>query len=150
METDQFQKEQIEEASILTALYLQALQGKHKQFEFLRCWEHRKIAKYYLKGLKKIVHDFKILSKTQDKLIKILKEAGKLDIINYTYAKQLHLCVKFYKEECRIVKDMLSEYREYICSGHIIDTFILPRLRTEYELVDYRTLPGVWIFKKPN
>ena len=149
MKTDQFQK-MAKETITFALLFNTALTSKNMEFEFIRCWEHRRVAKYYLNGLKKILRDFKKVAKAQDQLVKALKEAGKLDILNLKFADQLHECVKFYKKECAIVKDMLSEYREYVCSGHLIDTFLFPRLRTDYELVDYRTLPGVWMFKKPN
>lgn len=154
MKTDQFQNlpfsKTIDEATKFTALYIVAMEGKHKEFEFIRCWEHHKIAKLFLSGLKRIVRSFKKVSRHQDKLVKDLRKEGKADLINIAFAEQLHTCIQFYKKECAIVKDMLSEYREYVCSGHLIDTFIIPRLRTDYELVDYRTLPGVWMFKKPK
>ena len=149
MKTDQFQK-RAKESLTFAILFQAALSSKNMDFEFIRCWEHRTVARYYLSALRKILRDFKKVSKAQDQLVKDLKKAGKLNFLNLKFADQLHECVKFYKKECAVVKDMLSEYREYVCSGHLIDTFILPRLRTEYELVDYRTLPGVWMFKKPK
>ena len=148
MKTDQFQK-RVKESLTFALLFQTALTGKNMDFEFIRCWEHRKVARYYLRALRKILRDFKKVAKAQDQLVKALTKAGKLNFLNLKFADQLHECVKFYKKECAVVKDMLSEYREYVCSGHLIDTFVLPRLRTDYELVDYRTLPGVWIFKKP-
>ena len=146
MKTDQFQNGVDADAVLYTMLISAALTGEHREFEFIRCWEHRKIAKYFLKGLKVVIKNLKTMAKVADKLIK----AGQGNLIDHIYAKQLHLSIDYYKKECAIVRDMLSEYREYVCSGHLIDTFVLPRLRTEDELVDYRTLPGVWMFKKPN
>ena len=150
MKSDQFQiipkkMTEEEESDFYVALALVAMKGEHRKFEFIRCWEHRKIVRLYKKGLKIVIKRFKELKALNEKLIK----AGKGSFTSLVLCRQFNICVKFYKKELHTINDMLSEYREYICSGHLLDTFVLPRLRTEDELVDYRTLPGVWIFKKP-
>ena len=150
MKSDQFQivpkkMTEEEESDLYIALALVALKGEHRKFEFIRCWQHHKIVRLYKKALKTIIKRFKDLKALNEKLIR----AGHGTISSLVLCSQFSICVKFYKKELHTINDMLSEYREYVCSGHLLDTFVLPRLRTEDELVDYRTLPGVWIFKKP-
>ena len=55
--------------------------------------------------------------------------------------KQFEICYEYYKKECKIAKDMLSEYRAYLSSGHIFDQLVLNNIRSEDDCVDYRELP---------
>lgn len=150
MDLKQFQNKPKNDAEMFALLMANAFEGVHMKFEFLRCWEHCKVARIYLNGLRHVIKFFKSAQKVNKAIIAENEKQGKIDLEAMLMSESLKLCIDYYKKELRIAKDMLSEYREYICSGHIIDTFILPRWRPDEECVDYRTLPGVFMFKKPR
>jgi hypothetical protein len=150
MELDQFQHADMNDREMFAMLVSVALTNKNMDFEFIRCLEHRKVVKIYIKGVKKVVKFFKNISKLADKAAKLAMQDPQIDLSVIMAAKEFRHCKNYYIKELKIAKDMLSEYREYVCSGHLIDTFILPRWRPDEECVDYRTLPGVFMFKKPN
>lgn len=51
-------------------------------------------------------------------------EAGNPDLETLMALKQFKICTDFYDDETKILDDMLSEYTEYILSGHVIDTLV--------------------------
>ena len=55
--------------------------------------------------------------------------------------KQFEICYDYYKKEYELAKDMLSEYRAYLSSGHIFDQLVLNSVRPDDDCVDYRELP---------
>ena len=69
----------------------------------------------------------------------IMTDEQKLEML--MSMKQFEICYNYYKKECAIAKDMLSEYRAYLSSGHIFDQLVLNSARPDDECVDYRKLP---------
>ena len=61
------------------------------------------------------------------------------DIANALMAIPNLICLLLLSGE--IAKDMLSEYRAYLSSGHIFDQLVLNSVRPDDECVDYRKLP---------
>ena len=124
-------------------LVKKALGGKQSDFEFIRTYEMCKVARYYKISTKRVSKAFKALYK---KLMKtyakdILTGEQKLEML--MSMKQFEICYNYYKKEYELAKDMLSEYRAYLSSGHIFDQLVLNGVRPDDECVDYRKSP--WI-----
>ena len=140
METEQIELSE-DPKEIFNELVNKALKGKQSDFEFIRTYEMCKVAKYYKISVKKVSKTFKILYK---KLMKtyakdILTGEQKLEML--MSMKQFEICYEYYKKEYELAKDMLSEYRAYLSSGHIFDQLVLNDVRSDDECVDYRELP---------
>ena len=140
METEQFEFSE-DPKEIFSELVKKALKGKQSDFEFIRTYEMCKVARYYKISTKRVSKTFKILYK---KLMKayakdILTGEQKLEML--MSMKQFEICYRYYEKECEIAKDMLSEYRAYLTSGHIFDQLVLNCVRPNDECVDYRKLP---------
>ena len=140
METDQFEFSE-DPKEIFSELVKKALKGKQSDFEFIRTYEMCKVAKYYKISVKRVYKTFKTLYK---KLMKtyakdILTGEQKLEML--MSMKQFEICYDYYKKEYELAKDMLSEYRAYLSSGHIFDQLVLNDIRPDDECVDYRELP---------
>ena len=121
-------------------LVKKALEGKQSNFEFIRSYEMLKVAQLYRTGTKKVFKVFKSLRKA-------LLEAYAKDVITDTQKiemlmsiKQFEICYAYYKKEHAIAKDMISEYKTYVFSGHILNT-MFGGYRPDNECVDYRKLP---------
>ena len=140
METEQF--EFLEDPKkVFEELVKKALEGKQSDFEFIRTYEMCKVARYYKISVKRVSKTFKTLYK---KLMKtyakdILTGEQKLEML--MSMKQFEICYDYYKKEYELAKDMLSEYRAYLSSGHIFDQLVLNDVRSDDECVDYRELP---------
>ena len=140
METEQIELTE-DPKEVFNELVNKALKGKQSDFEFIRTYEMCKVAKYYKISVKKVSKTFKILYK---KLMKtyakdILTDEQQLEML--MSMMQFKICYNYYKKECEIAKDMLSEYRAYLSSGHIFDQLVLNGIRPEDECVDYREVP---------
>ena len=140
METEQFEFSE-DPKEFFSELVKKALKGKQSDFEFIRTYEMYKVARYYKISTKKVSKAFKTLYK---KLIKtyakdIMTDEQKLEML--MSMKQFEICYHYYKKECEIAKDMLSEYRAYLSSGHIFDQLVLNDIRSDDDCVDYRELP---------
>ena len=139
METEQFEFSE-DPKKVFEELVKKALEGKHSDFEFIRTYEMCKVARYYKISVKKVSKVFKTLYK---KLMKtyakdIMADEQKLEML--MSMKQFEICYDYYKKECEIAKDMLSEYRAYLTSGHIFDQLVMNGVRSEDDCVDYRKL----------
>ena len=139
METEK--TELSEDEKFFEAVMKKALSGKHSDFEFIRTYEDCKTARLYKISVKRLSKVFKNLYK---KLMKsyakdIMTDEQKLEML--MSMKQFEICYHYYKKECEIAKDMLSEYRAYLSSGHIFDQLVLNDIRSDDECVDYRELP---------
>ena len=140
METEQF--EFLEDPKkVFEELVKKALKGKQSDFEFIRTYEMCKVARYYKISVKKVSKVFKTLYK---KLMKtyakdIMTDEQKLEML--MSMKQFKICYDYYKKEYELAKDMLSEYRAYLTSGHIFDQLVCNAIRSEDDCVDYRKLP---------
>ena len=142
METDQFEFSE-DPKEIFSELVKKALKGKQSDFEFIRTYEACKVARYYKISVKRVYKTFKTLYK---KLMKtyakdIMADEQKLEML--MSMKQFEICYDYYKKEYELAKDMLSEYRAYLTSGHIFDQLIMNDVRSDDDCVDYRKLP--WI-----
>ena len=140
METDQIELTE-DPKKIFGELVKKALKGKQSDFEFIRTYEMCKVARYYKISVKRVYKTFKTLYK---KLMKtyakdILTGEQKLEML--MSMKQFEICCDYYKKEYELAKDMLSEYRAYLTSGHIFDQLVLNGIRPDDECVDYRELP---------
>ena len=140
METEQIELSE-DPKKVFEELVKKALKGKQSDFEFIRTYKMCKVARYYKISVKRVYKTFKTLYK---KLMKtyakdILTGEQKLEIL--MSMKQFEICYNYYKKECEIAKDMLSEYRAYLSSGHIFDQLVLNNIRSEDDCVDYRELP---------
>ena len=146
METEQVELSE-DPKEIFNELVKKALKGKQSDFEFIRTYEMCKVARYYKISVKRVSKTFKTLYK---KLMKtyakdILTGEQKLEML--MSMKQFKVCYDYYKKEYELAKDMLSEYRAYLTSGHIFDQLVLNGVRPDDECVDYRELPWT-IFQK--
>ena len=140
METEQIELSE-DPKEIFNELVNKALKGKQSDFEFIRTYETCKVARYYKISVKKVSKTFKILYK---KLMKtytkdILTDEQQLEML--MSMMQFKICYDYYKKEYELAKDMLSEYRAYLSSGHIFDQLVLNNIRPEDECVDYREVP---------
>ena len=139
METEQFEFEE-DPKEFFDELVKKALKGKQSDFEFIRTYEMCKVARYYKTSTKRVSKAFKILYK---KLMKTYAKdilTGEQQLEMLMSMKQFEICYHYYKKECEIAKDMLSEYRAYLSSGHIFDQLVLNDIRPDDECVDYRKL----------
>ena len=140
METEQFEFSE-DPKKVFEELVKKALKGKQSDFEFIRTYEMCKTARYYKISVKKVSKVFKTLYK---KLMKsyakdIMADEQKLEML--MSMKQFEICYDYYKKEYELAKDMLSEYRAYLTSGHIFDQLVLNSVRSDDDCVDYRELP---------
>ena len=140
METEQFEFSE-DPKKVFEELVKKALKGKQSDFEFIRTYEACKVARYYKISVKKVSKVFKTLYK---KLMKtyaedIMVDEQKLEML--MSMKQFKICHDYFEKECEIAKDMLSEYRAYLTSGHIFDQLIMNGIRSDDDCVDYRKLP---------
>ena len=140
METEQFEFSE-DPKEIFSELVKKALKGKQSDFEFIRTYETCKVARYYKISVKKVSKVFKTLYK---KLMKtyakdIMTDEQKLEML--MSMKQFKICHDYFEKEREIAKDMLSEYRAYLTSGHIFDQLVMNGVRSDDDCVDYRKLP---------
>ena len=140
METEQFEFSE-DPKKVFEELVKKALEGKHSDFEFIRTYETCKVARYYKIGVKRVYKTFKTLYK---KLMKtyakdIMTDEQKLEVL--MSMKHFKICCDYYKKEYEIAKDMRSEYRAYLSSGHIFDQLVLNDIRSDDDCVDYREVP---------
>ena len=140
METEQFEFSE-DPKKVFEELVKKALKGKQSDFEFIRTYEMCKTARYYKISVKKVSKVFKTLYK---KLMKtyakdIMADEQKLEML--MSMKQFEICYDYYKKEYELAKDMLSEYRAYLTSGHIFDQLVCNAIRSDDDCVDYRKLP---------
>ena len=139
METEQFEFSE-DPKKVFEELVKKALKGKQSDFEFIRTYEMCKVARYYKISVKKVSKVFKTLYK---KLMKtyakdIMTDEQKLEML--MSMKQFKICYDYYKKEYELAKDMLSEYRAYLTSGHIFDQLVMNGVRSDDDCVDYRKL----------
>ena len=140
METEQFEFSE-DPKKVFEELVKKALKGKQSDFEFIRTYEMCKTARYYKISVKKVSKVFKTLYK---KLMKsyakdIMTDEQKLEML--MSIKQFEICYGYFEKEREIAKDMLSEYRAYLTSGHIFDQLVCNAIRSDDDCVDYRKLP---------
>ena len=139
METEQFEFSE-DPKKVFEELVKKALKGKQSDFEFIRTYEMCKVARYYKISVKKVSKVFKTLYKKLTKTYAkdIMADEQKLEML--MSMKQFKICYDYYKKEYELAKDMLSEYRAYLTSGHIFDQLVCNAIRSDDDCVDYRKL----------
>lgn len=142
MKLDQFQKMNKPD-EFFEVLVQRALEGKQSDFEFIRNYKMLRVAKLYKKGVRKVSRLFESIRKSLLKQYQATIKSGTQDIKVIMSITQFEKCRDYYKKERAIAKDMISEYRTYVFSGHILDT-LLGKIRPDNECVDFRTLPIKW------
>lgn len=138
MELNQFDVNDPKE--FFTELVKKALTEDNSKFEFIRNLEMLRVARFYRSSIRKVIKIFKELIKglTKEYADQISGDKQSLEVI--MAIKQFDACLAYYKKELRIAKDMISEYKTYVFSGHILNT-LFGGYRPDYECVDYRKLP---------
>lgn len=138
MELNQFDAN--DPKKFFSELVKKALEGKQSNFEFIRNLEMLHVAKLYRSSIRKVIKIFKDLVKslTKEYADQISDDKQSLEVI--MAIKQFDTCLAYYKKELRIAKDMISEYKTYVFSGHVLDA-LFGGYRPDYECVDYRKLP---------
>ena len=145
MEFDQFQiNDRKQQKEYFEFVVNKALEGKQSKFTFLRNLKMRKLAIEYKRDTKKAVKLFNNLSSGLIKQYAEKINLGIQDVETLLAAKQFDMCKQYYINENKLAKDMLSEYRTYLFSGHIFDQLIMNATRPDEECVDYRKLPIKW------
>ena len=139
METEQFEFSE-DPKKVFEELVKKALEGKQSDFEFIRTYEMCKTARYYKISVKRVSKVFKALYKKLTKTYTkdIMTDEQKLEML--MSIKQFEICYDYYKKEYELAKDMLSEYRAYLTSGHIFDQLVMNGVRSDDDCVDYRKL----------
>lgn len=140
METEQIELTE-DPKKVFGELVNKALKGKQSDFEFIRTYEAFKVAKLYKISVKKVYKTFKTVYKKLMKIYAkdILTDEQQLEML--MSMMQFKICYDYYKKEYELAKDMLSEYRAYLSSGHIFDQLVLNNIRPDDECVDYREMP---------
>ena len=139
METEQFEFSE-DPKKVFEELVKKALEGKQSDFEFIRTYEMCKTARYYKISVKRVSKVFRALYKKLTKTYTkdIMTDEQKLEML--MSMKQFEICYDYYKKEYELAKDMLSEYRAYLTSGHIFDQLVCNAIRSDDDCVDYRKL----------
>ena len=133
-------KEDISSAELTKQLIETAEKGKHRNFEFITNIDTLSVAKTLRDALEKLVTAFTKTAKMSYNLYVIRLKAGSSPVEFLLQYKTFSHCAKFYKEEYKILTNMIQEYHAYLMySWHLFD-HLLGREREEKDLYDYRIL----------
>lgn len=106
---------------LVTDLVYKAESGKHRQFQLLLNWQEYRYTRKLRRSHALLVTS---IDKSAKRLLKrYCKDivAGKSDVIKlmayYTTIKVL----RYYKEELRLLTEMIDEYEAYLLSGNFMD-----------------------------
>ena len=122
----------------IDALVNDALKGEHTKFEFIKNTNQLLFAYLCRRDRRKVVDLFK---KLQKDFIKEYCKEIKFDLQDYDLVftiKQLELVIDFYSKEAATLTEMITEYKEYLFSGHIFSSIIMGNERADEDLIDYR------------
>lgn len=112
--------------------------GKHRDFEFIMNIDSLATAKVLRDALEKLVTAFKKTAKMSYNLYLSRLKAGYDNVEFLLQYKTFSYCADYYKEEYKLVVNMIQEYHAYLLYGwHLID-HLLGREREEKDLYDYR------------
>lgn len=118
--------------------------NNHTKFEFIKSFDGLLSAYKYKKDMGAAYKGFKKTGKKVFKdYVKGLKQ-DKPDIELLASYKHIMRCANFFKEDKKIVSDMISEYNCYLRDGHLFKSIFLNYRRPEHELTDWRKLPISW------
>ena len=119
---------------ILLNLIDHAKAGRHTKFEQLRFFNEYAGARITYRATEKIVV---VLEESADTLFKNYCKAVKqqqADVNLLLAYKQLQQAVNFYKEESRIIKDILIDYENYLWEGNFVKAFLFGEERDIWNL----------------
>ncbi len=117
---------------LIIALINRAKSGEHTKFEQLRFFDDYAGARVVYSATKKVVAT---LEHSADRLFKNYCKAVKqqqADVNLLLAYKQFELAISFYREETRIVKDILTDYENYLSEGNFIKAFIFGEARNTW------------------
>ena len=106
---------------LLIELVERADAGDHVQFELIQSWEEYILTYRKLRALQTVI---KVLKTGSEKLLKLYckdVKAGQADLNALLISQALADTINFYKEEFKIVHDMLDEYELYLLSGNLLN-----------------------------
>lgn len=137
--------ERVKEGEELCLQLMQyALKNENSSFTFIRCLRERiNLQEYIRNSLAPAEKLFRRLYTATQKAYLEQIRSGAQELQAILALKQFKYCQEYYKKEIAVAKDILDEHKEYVLSGHIIDT-LLGNIRKEEDLVDYRKLPTRW------
>jgi hypothetical protein len=117
---------------LIIALIDRAKSGEHTKFEQLRFFDDYAGARVIYSATRKVVatleHSANNLFKNYCKAVK----QQQADVNLLLAYKQLQLAISFYKEEVRIIKDILADYETYLCEGNFIKAFVFGEARNTW------------------
>ena len=120
----------------LSVIIDRALAGVHVQDKFLKSVAEFSVAYLYRAGLKKILKGFKqSIQKCQADYLYAVSTGANVFESLIVYA-QFCQCFEFYKEEIRMVTELMKEYHYYMFDGRVIKS-LLGYERPEEDLVPY-------------
>ena len=109
---------------LIIALIDRAKSGEHTKFEQLHFFDDYAGARVVYSATRKVVatleHSAANLFKNYCKAV-MQQQADVNLLLAY---KQLQLAISFYKEEVRLIKDILVDYETYLCEGNFIKAFV--------------------------
>lgn len=124
---------------ILIELVERADTGDHIQFELIQSWEEYIRTYRKLRALQTVI---KVLKTGSEKLFKFYckdVKAGQADFNALLISQALVDTINFYKEELKVVHNMVDEYELYLLSGNLLNF----GSRKEDTLWDHREA-GLW------
>ena len=117
---------------LFLALIEQAKSGEHIKFEQLRSFNGYTAGRITCSAIKSVIVD---LEYSADKLFKSYCRAvskQQADVNMLLAYKQLQQTIKYYKEELKIVKDILEDYENYLWEGNFINAVLFGEIRNTW------------------
>lgn len=130
-----------EEKELGQAVLDRVQNNQYSEFSLLTSLQAFKGAKLYRGVIKKVKEGFK--AEATRCFNKYLQDAAnnKADFRDLLKFRDLRHCYNFYQKEYNIIDDMIDEFRCYLRSNENFIRLRLGKVRTEEEMVDFRTLP---------
>lgn len=119
---------------LLLSLIENARSGKHTKFEQLRFFDEYASGRATLNATKKVTD---LLEDSANTLFKKYCKAVKryqADVNLLLAYRQLQQAVDFYREEHRIIKDILVDYENWLFDGNFIKAFIFGEERDTWNI----------------
>lgn len=126
-----------EDKELALAFIEHAEEGEHSQFQFIRSWQEYLLMRNMKRGLDALIASLRKSAKnlfTQYCSDIARGESDPNKLIAYCICRN---ALEFYKEERKIVFDMMEEYEYYLFYESPLD-FIFNLYRPEEKLRDYR------------
>jgi hypothetical protein len=114
---------------LILALIKQAKSGEHTKFERLRSFNEYIAGRVTYRAISKVVTD---LDYSADNLFKSYCKAirkHQADVNVLLAYKQIQQAVIYYKDEQKIIKDILEDYEDYLWEGNFIKAIIFGEMR---------------------